>query len=187
MQTQRPHDIQPEDEPIFCCRNLDVFTVHSHGPPSAPITAQWSARFNTTNNFFMSTSTVHLSIFKMHVFSFFSLLCKISVSAGHQKLFPCVPSLVHVPIPVCHLYMIRLWISSVVKLIVKETATRRATRSFPLPTLRPPSPVSTIQMLLTNSTTGMRGTIEMSAQEFATFLGYIYQHFSTHHFLLFKI
>jgi len=25
-------------------RNLDVFTVHSHGPPSAPITAQWSAR-----------------------------------------------------------------------------------------------------------------------------------------------
>ena len=114
------------------------------------------------------------------------LLCKISVSSGHQKLFPCVPSLVHVPIPVCHLYMIRLWISSVVKLIVKETATRRATRSFPLPTLRPPSQVSTIQMLLTNSTTGTRGTIEMSTQEFATFLEYIYQHF-LHNFYLFKI
>ena len=35
-----------------------------------------------------------------------------SIPSGHQKPFPYVPSLVHVPIPVCHLYMIRLWISS---------------------------------------------------------------------------
>ena len=40
-----------------------------------------------------------------------SLMHKISISSGHQRLYPCVPSLVHVPIPVCHLYMIRLWIN----------------------------------------------------------------------------
>ena len=32
-------------------------------------------------------------------------------------------------------------------------------------------------MLQTNSTTGTKGTIEMSTLEFATFLKYIYQHF----------
>ena len=62
-------------------------------------------------------------------------------------------------------------------MLVKETATRQATRSFLLRTRLLLSPVSTIQMLLTNSTTGTKGTIEMSTQEFATFLKYIYQHF----------
>ena len=110
-----------------------------------------------------------------------SLIHKISISSGHQRLYPCVPSLVRVPIPVCPLYMIRLWIN----LIVKETATRRATQSFPLPTLRHPNQVSTTQMLPTNSTTGTRGTIEMSAQVCATFLEYIYQHFLHNFFFLF--
>ena len=135
-------------------RNLDVFTVHSHGPPSAPITAQWSSRFLYNSIHFFWPIFIFLDIFNM------------SIPSGHQKPFPYVPSLVHVPIPVCHLYMIRLWISCTLKmlptLIVKETATRRATQSSHLPTLRLPSPASTIQMLPTNSTTGTRGTIDMS-------------------------
>ena len=126
-----------------------MFTVHSHGPPSAPITAQWSSRF-----LYNSIQFLCLNISNM------------SIPSGHQKPFPYVPSLVHVPIPVCHLYMIRLWISCPLKmlstLIVKETATRRATQSSHLPTLHLPSRASTIQMLPTNSTTGTRGTIDMS-------------------------
>ena len=115
--------------------------------------------------------TMELQVFvQFHpIFSGLSLCLDIfnmSIPSGHQKPFPYVPSLVHVPIPVCHLYMIRLWISCTLKmlptLIVKETATRRATQSSHLPTLRLPSRASTIQMLPTNSTTGTRGTIDMS-------------------------